>query len=244
MKIANFQKVTLQDYPDKIASICFMKGCNLRCPYCHNPSLVFTNLNDKKDLNTKSEFIKYLSKRKDILEGVVISGGEPLIHEDLIDLLVIINKLGLKVKLDTNGMFPQRLKVLLDQNLIDYVALDYKGSLQTLNKAVGIKETSNLSKKWFASLKILINFKVDYELRTTVVKGIHCKKDLILMAEELKNQINQPISKWFIQSFENKDSLLINYTDNKIKMSAYNKDELKAMVTSIKKIIKNVKLRN
>lgn len=245
MDIASYQKVSLQDYPEKISAICFTKGCNLRCPYCHNPDLVLNNLYSEKYENKYFEFLDYLNLRKNMLEGVVISGGEPLLHKDLEELIRKIKNLGLKIKLDTNGMFPKKLKGLIDKNLINYIALDYKGSSLSLNKAVGLKDTkTNIQNLWFKSLDIIIESKIDYELRTTVVKGIHNHDDLINMAKELHNHLKKPLSRWFLQSFEEKTDILGKFTKNLIPMTSYSKSELINTKNDIQKIIPQVYLRN
>ncbi|NLC66282.1 MAG: anaerobic ribonucleoside-triphosphate reductase activating protein [Clostridium sp.] len=244
MDIASFQKVSLQDYPGLISAICFTRGCNLRCPYCHNPDLVLFDIDRDESQNKHKEFIEYITLRKNMLEGVTVSGGEPLIHKDLVDLIYQIKNLNLKVKLDTNGMFPNRLKFLLDKNLIDYIALDYKGSSQSLNKAVGLNENINLlSKPWLKSFEIIIKSGVDYELRTTVVKGIHSNEDLILMARELKNSLTKPVSKWFLQSFEEQTDVLGKFTRNLIPLSSYSKAELTKIKEKTKEIVPEVNLR-
>lgn len=248
MNIASFEKVSLQDYPGKISTICFMNGCNLRCPYCHNPNLVLpqTNINGSKDII--HTFIEYINKRKNMLEGVVISGGEPLLQDDIIDLFYEIKEIGLAIKLDTNGMFPDRLESLISKNLLDYVALDYKGSKDGLNRAVGLERYNignDLYDKWLRSLKIVQNSSVDYELRTTVVKEIHSKDYLLDMAKQLKIMFEGvKVPRWYLQSFEERTDVLNNFTNEETSLSAYSKEDMIQIKDSLEQIVPEVKLRN
>lgn len=184
MIIGGFQKLTLIDYPGKIATTVFTVGCNFRCPFCHNPELVvetqnFTSLRD----GMEKEFLDFLKKRKDKLEGVCITGGEPTIQPDLIDFIKKIKKLGFLVKLDTNGMRPDVLKKLLDQKLIDFVAMDIKNSLERYNETNGAKTDLDRIK---LSVEMIMNGRIPYEFRTTVVPGIHKRGDFKKIAKWLK----------------------------------------------------------
>ena len=134
--IAGLQKTTTIDFPGKLACTVFTRGCNFRCPYCHNSTLVLDEKN--KDDISKDEFIAFLKKRKGVLDGVCISGGEPLMHENLIDLIIKIKEMGYLVKLDTNGSFPKKLRDLISKGLIDYVAMDIKNSPENYVKAIGL----------------------------------------------------------------------------------------------------------
>ncbi len=246
MDIANFEKISLQDYPGKISAICFMKGCQLRCPYCHNPSLVLPDLFEPTREDINSDLMKYLDKRKNMIEGLVLSGGEPLLQDDLLALIYEIKKLGLKIKLDTNGMLPDKLKPLIDENLIDYIALDYKGSADNLSESVGLESYANdsLYSNWLKSLDMIFNSSIDYELRTTVVKEIHSIDHLSIMAKELKLLLASPVSKWFLQGFEESSDILNQFTKDKKSLSAYSKEEMKEIKNKLKKIIPEVSLRN
>ena len=130
MKIYGLQKLTLLDYPGKTACTIFTGGCNFRCPFCHNALLV-TDI-DESDTYTEEEILSFLSKRQGLLDGVCITGGEPLMHSDIIEFVKRIKELGYKVKLDTNGTFPERLKELLENSLVDYVAMDIKNCKESL----------------------------------------------------------------------------------------------------------------
>ena len=190
MIIDGFQKLTLLDFPETMACILFTKGCNLRCPFCHNGPLVLNN--EKKGLITEEEIFEYLKKRKKILDGVVISGGEPLLQKDIKRFIVDIKKLGYKIKLDTNGTSPELLKELIDESLIDYVAMDIKNIFEKYPKITGCKNVNvdNIMK----SIEILKEEIIDYEFRTTVVKEFHNINDI----KTILNYIGD--SKYFIQN--------------------------------------------
>lgn len=247
MDIANFEKISLQDYPGKISSICFMNGCQLRCPYCHNPNLVLPELFDHGTSDMKFKLMEYLRKRKNMIEGVVLSGGEPLMQEDLMDLIYPIKELGLKVKLDTNGMLPNRLNLLIDKGLLDYIALDYKGSADNLNESVGLESFNKdniLYDNWSKSLDMVHSSSIDYELRTTVVKEIHSIDHLSTMAKELDLLLSSPVSKWFLQTFEESSDILNLFTKAKTSLSAYSKEEMMEIKNKLENIIPGISLRN
>lgn len=248
MDIASFEKISLQDYPDKISTICFMTGCQLRCPYCHNPNLVLSETYSFGAKDRTFDFIEYINKRKNLLEGVVLSGGEPLMQKYIIDLIYNIKELGLSIKLDTNGMLPDRLKPLIDEHLLDYIALDYKGSSYGLNRTVGLESYNtgnNLYKSWTKSLEIVQNSSIDYELRTTVVKEIHSKEHLVTMAEELKTILKGVQSpRWFLQSFERRLDILNDFTNKEQSLSSYSKEEMVEIKNILKRIVPQVALRD
>ena len=237
MIVAGYQKVTLQDYPDNVGAICFTKGCNLRCPFCHNPDLVLS----KDGTDKTDEFLEYVKNRSSMLDGVVISGGEPLIHDDIYDFISKIKSLGLKVKLDTNGMFPKRLSKLLRDGLIDYVALDYKGSEKTLGVATGVSSIFGL--KLVQSIKEIKAHNVEYEVRTTIVKGIHTKSDVLLMADELSEIGGGVIPKWFLQKYEEKKAILGTFTEKDLKISAFSDEEMLEILESVSSTIRGARLR-
>ena len=166
MDLASYLKTSWIDYPDKIASVIYTRGCNFNCPFCHNKDLIY----DKTLMVSQEEVWQHLKKRKNILEGVVISGGEPTLQKDLIPFIGRIKDLGYKVKLDTNGYAPQVLKKLLDLNLLDYVAMDVKNNLGDYKKTIGLSiDLSNIVK----SIELVINSGLDYEFRTTWMKAFH-----------------------------------------------------------------------
>ena len=197
MFFAGFQKLTLLDYPGKVACILFTNGCNFRCPFCHNASLV--RAQDGADISD-SEVLEFLKKRQGILEGVCISGGEPLIHNELKDFIREVKKLGYPVKLDTNGSFPQKLRELIGEGLVDYVAMDVKNSFEKYNETTGINADIDSVKE---SIEILINGNIDYEFRTTLVSGFHTPKDMQSIGEMIKGT-----KKYYLQNFADSGDIL------------------------------------
>lgn len=191
MTIEGLQKLTLLDYPGHTACTLFLGGCNFRCGYCHNYQLV---LPPRVSLMEEEEFLSYINKRKGLLDGVCITGGEPLIHRDLKDLLKKIKGAGLAVKLDTNGMFPERLGELLDEGLLDYVAMDVKNTPERYPETVRCKglDFSAIEE----SVRLLMKSGIDYEFRTTVVEGLHTEKEIAEIARSLKGAKH-----WFLQQY-------------------------------------------
>lgn len=170
MHIAGWQKVSLVDYPGKVACTLFTGGCNLRCPYCHNSEL----LEGEMPSQDMEEVMAYLDVRKGILDGVVISGGEPCLQSDLVPFLARLKEKGLLVKLDTNGCFPDRLEKILDAHLVDYVAMDWKNDPDHYALTVGVEESPLAAVT--RSLEALLSGTVPFELRTTVVEQLHGKR--------------------------------------------------------------------
>jgi len=164
-KIAGVQKTTLLDYPSKVAAIVFTQGCNFRCGYCHNPELLEQNKNTKILLDS---FISFLKTRQGKLDGVVITGGEPTLQPELYDFILKIKELNFCVKLDTNGTNPEIINKLLLNNLLDYIAMDIKAPLDKYRQITSVKVNLDNIKK---SINLILNSKIDYEFRTTVVKS-------------------------------------------------------------------------
>ena len=184
IKIGGFQKLSLVDYPNKVASTIFTSGCNFKCPYCHNKDLVFVPSNIKYyDID---EVRKHLIKRKNILKGIVISGGEPLLHEGLLDFITIIKNIGFDIKLDTNGYYPEHLKELLDTNMIDYVAMDIKNTKDKYPMTVGLAPENLDINKIEQSINIIMNSNIDYEFRTTIINEFHTREDMVEIAQWIK----------------------------------------------------------
>ena len=180
MKIPYFQKLTLLDYPSKTAATVFTHGCNFRCPFCHNASLVERPAEAEID---ETEFFAFLEKRKGLLDGVCITGGEPLLQPDIADFIAEIKRMGFLVKLDTNGSFPDKLEALLTSGNVDYVAMDIKNSPEKYGETVGLA-TPPLD-KIRASVELLKNGAIDYEFRTTAVKEFHTESDFLAIGKWL-----------------------------------------------------------
>ena len=199
MVIAGFQKLTLLDYPGKLACILFTHGCNFACPFCHNSFLVKNNVSVEE--YDEEEIISFLKKRKGILDGVCISGGEPLLHTELTDFIKKIKELGYLVKLDTNGSMPQRLKALVNSKLVDYVAMDVKNTFEKYPQTAGCKNVNIDNIK--ESMGFLLEGNVEYEFRTTVVKEFHTPQDIEKISIEIVG-----CQKYFLQNFVDSGNIL------------------------------------
>lgn len=189
-KLAGLQKTTFIDYPEKIACIVFTQGCNFRCGYCHNPEL-FEN---KEPVLSVPAFFEFLNKRKGKLDGVVITGGEPTLHgKDLIEFIKEVKSLGFLVKLDTNGTHPDVLQELLNENLLDYIAMDIKAPLAKYKTITRTDIDTKIIKK---SIDMIMNSGVDYEFRTTIVKSQLSVEDLRQIGELI-----QGAKRYYMQKF-------------------------------------------
>lgn len=199
MKICGLQKLTLLDYPEKVACTVFTGGCNFRCPFCHNASLV-TSLRNENTIPEEELFL-FLSKRAGLLDGVCVTGGEPLIHADLAPFLQKIKDLGYSVKLDTNGYFPQQLMELVRQGLVDYVAMDVKSDAANYAKAAGLAAIDY--GKIEESIRFLMTGPLEYEFRTTVVNGLHDADILRNTAQSVAGA-----KRYFLQKFVDSGDLV------------------------------------
>jgi len=191
--IGGLQKTTLIDFPGKIAATIFISGCSFRCPWCYSPELVLPEKIKKHPKISEKYLFDFLKKRKGLLDGVCITGGEPTIHKDLPDFIKKIKKLGYLVKIDTNGSNPEMLKKIIAKKLVDYVAMDIKAPKEKYNELVGVK--INI-KKIQKSIDILKEKKVDYEFRSTIVPTVHTKEDVIEMAKWIKGA-----KRYYLQNF-------------------------------------------
>ena len=202
--IAGLQKMTLLDFPGKVACTVFLQGCNYRCPFCHNSDLL---PGKGEELMTEQELIAFLRKRRGLLDGVCISGGEPTLYPGLDQLLKAIKSLGFAVKLDTNGSRPEVLKELVMKGLVDYVAMDVKNSPQRYAETVGLTHFDLGPTE--ESLRFLIGGKVDYELRTTVVKPLHDEASIQDMGVWLGSLVpGKKPRRLFLQKFVDRESVL------------------------------------
>lgn len=204
MHIAGLQKMTLLDYPGKVACTVFLKGCNYRCPFCHNGGILG---GEAPDAMSVEEFLKFLKSRQGLLDGVCVSGGEPTLSTHLPQFLRTMKEMGFSVKLDTNGSRPQVLRVLLKEGLVDYVAMDVKNSPDCYAATIGLKEAPLANTE--ESLGLLMEGSVDYELRTTVVREFHTHASILEMGQWLfRLNGHKPVKKIFLQPFVNRDSVL------------------------------------
>ena len=240
MIIGGLEKLTLIDYPDHLAAIIFTQGCNFRCHFCYNPMLVWpmagADVKNKKEKGLREFNLDYLflflKERFGRLEGVVITGGEPTLQPDLIPFIKKIKKIGYLVKLDTNGTNPIMLNKLIEDDLIDYVAMDLKAPLDRYEKVVGVPvNCSNIEK----SVKIIMQSRLPYEFRTTVVPGLLEKSDFSLMGEFI-----QGASKWYLQKFKSDTNLV----DGNYKLTkAYSDREMKEFASIGQKYVKLCEVR-
>ena len=226
MKISGLQKLTLLDYPGKMACTVFTYGCNFRCPFCHNAMLV---TEENSDNISEDEFFAFLKKRQGILDGVCISGGEPTLQKDLAEFIGKIKAFGYAVKLDTNGSQPEVLRNLIAENLLDYVAMDIKNSPAKYSLTCG-REVDMVPIK--ESVSIIKESGIDHEFRTTSVKELHSAEDFGQIASWLQGD-----SKYFIQHFEDSGNLI---GEN---LSPFSKEEISAFAESIREKLPNVALR-
>lgn len=199
MYINGFQKLTILDYPGKVACIVFTPGCNFRCPFCHNAALV-THI-DKDTYIDEEEVLSYLKKRQGILDGVVITGGEPLLQDGIEEFIGKIKDLGYAIKLDTNGSFPEKLISLVEKGLVDYVAMDIKNSKAKYMATIGVNNIDMASIE--KSVDFLLQNKVDYEFRTTIVDGFHTVDDIQDIVVWIKGA-----HKYFLQNFVDSGDLI------------------------------------
>lgn len=198
MKICGLQKLTLLDYPGHTACTVFTGGCNFRCPFCHNAGLVTAI--DPASVIAEDEFFAFLEKRRGVLDGVCITGGEPMLQLELAAFMERIKSMGFLVKLDTNGSFPNRLRALIDAGLLDYVAMDVKNCLEKYSLTAGAAvDTAAIEK----SIDLLLSGGVDYEFRTTVVRELHTEEDIEKIAARIRGA-----KRFFLQNFVNSENLI------------------------------------
>lgn len=228
MKIGGFQKTSLLDYPDYISAIIWTVGCNFRCPFCYNKNLVFGDV----ETYPQEEIFSFLEKRKGKLEGLVITGGEPLLQEDIVDFTGKVKKLGYLIKIDTNGTYPEKLKELIDKKLVDYIAMDVKAQKKKYDQLTGVKTKLIDIEK---SIAIIKNDAPDYEFRTTFIPGLLKKEDIIEIAKWLEGS-----KRFYLQQFKNDIPLVSSEYQN---IAPYTKKELMETLNEIKHYFQNCDVR-
>lgn len=222
------QKLTLLDYPGKMACTMFTGGCNFRCPFCQNADLVFLPENTVEIPG--DDLIQFLQKRNKLLEGVCISGGEPLLHKGLKEYLQNIKELGYKIKLDTNGSFPDRLKELVDAGLVDYVAMDIKNSPSRYGETVGIKNINlNAIEQ---SIHYLMENHVPYEFRCTIVKEFHDEESIHELGKWIQNA-----KVLYLQNFEDSERVIQKG------LHAHDKQTLEAFKSILLQYVNQIEIR-
>ncbi|MBR3238155.1 MAG: anaerobic ribonucleoside-triphosphate reductase activating protein [Oscillospiraceae bacterium] len=230
MFIAGMQKLTLLDFPGVVACTLFTAGCNFRCPWCHNAGLVLPEEASDRLLES-GEVLSFLEKRKGVLDGVCVTGGEPLLHAELPDFLKRVKDLGYRVKLDTNGSFPERLEALVREKLADRVAMDIKNGPSRYAETVGLRNL-DLSAVT-ASKDFLLSDAVDYEFRTTVVRGLHTEESLLEAADWI-----QGAKQWFLQQFKDSGNLIHGEG-----LSAFSEDEMRRLLETVQQTNPAAQLR-
>jgi pyruvate formate lyase activating enzyme len=198
MQIGGFVKQSLIDYPGKIAAVVFTQGCNFRCGYCHNPQLVLPELFYKNQSTSVGEILLYLEERKNWLDGVVVTGGEPTIHNDLPVFLKKIKKLGYQVKLDSNGSNPSMLELVIKEKLADCIAMDIKilPDNDAYAEIIGISNVTEIMKKVLSSIQILKGASIDVEFRTTALSGYHDQGMIDLIKKYIGNDRRYTINEF------------------------------------------------
>lgn len=228
MQIHGLNKTTLLDYPEHVAATVFTGGCNFCCPFCHNADLVLHP--GEFPTISEEEVLTFLQKRKNILSGVCITGGEPTLQPDLQEFIRKIKSMGYLVKLDTNGYRPEVLRALLEEKLLDYVAMDIKSSRDKYDTTVG---NSRLDiRRIEESVMLLKEGRIPYEFRTTVVRQLHEPEDFEAIGEWI-----QGARAYFLQSYRDNENVIQKG------YSAYSKEELESFVKSLQKYVTKVELR-
>lgn len=230
MKISGIQKLTLLDYPGTVACTVFTAGCNFRCPFCHNAMLVLPEQIGDAGID-EGEILSFLKKRQGVLDGVAITGGEPLLHSDLPELLEKIKALGYKIKLDTNGTNPGLLRSIIDNGLADRVAMDIKNAPEAYGETVGVAglDIAPIEK----SKDMLLRGDIDYEFRTTVVKGIHTGQSLLEAAKWIAGA-----KEYYLQQFKDSGNLILPEG-----LEAYDEKEMHALADAVREYVPAVQVR-
>ncbi len=231
MQIGGLQKSTLIDYPGCVACTVFLIGCNFRCPWCYSSELVLPNKITRQPILPEKDFFDFLFKRRKLLDGVVVCGGEPTINNELPVFLKKIKENGFKIKLDTNGSNPELLEKLIKNNLIDYIAMDIKAPIDKYDKVTGIKVNIDKIKK---SIETIKNSEIDYEFRTTIIPDVHSKQDIIQIAKEIS-----PAKRYFIQNFKPGKNIDLVFENKK----SFNPDFLKEIITNISSLFQECNFR-
>ena len=229
MLVSGLQKLTLLDYPGCVACTVFTGGCNFRCPFCHNASLVLPER--MADGETVEETLRFLEKRRGLLDGVAVTGGEPLLQKDLDGFLRRVRDMGYQIKLDTNGSYPERLRALVEDGLVDRVAMDVKNAPERYAETVGLPRFD--LKAVTETRDFLLSGQVDYEFRTTVVRGLHTLDSLMGAARWIAGA-----KEYYLQSYRDSGDLIAPEG-----LGAFSAKEMHAFADSIRTILPAVALR-
>ena len=229
MLISGLQKLTLLDYPGTVACTVFTGGCNFRCPFCHNASLVLPEELSRD--NEEEQVLSFLKKRVGILDGVAVTGGEPLLHPDMPAFLEKVRALGYRIKLDTNGSFPERLIEIVNAGLVDRVAMDIKNSPALYGRTVGLEhfDLEPVEK----SKDFLLSGRVEYEFRTTVVKGLHTRESLTEAAQWIAGA-----REYYLQQFKDSGHVIALAG-----LGAFDGPEMHALADAVRPYVPSVQVR-
>ena len=230
MQITGIQKLTLLDYPGTVACTVFTAGCNFRCPFCHNAMLVLPE-QITQDYLTDDEVFDFLRRRRGVLDGVAVTGGEPLLHKDMPEFLERVKELGYKIKLDTNGSNPALLREIVEKKLVDRVAMDIKNSPELYAGTIGFEHFDLAPVE--ESKNLLLSGSMDYEFRTTVVKGIHTRESLIEAAKWIRGA-----KEYYLQQFKDSGNLVLGEG-----LSAYDEKQMRALADAVREYIPAVEVR-
>jgi len=228
MKIGGFQKTSLLDYPDRISAIVWVSGCNFRCPFCYNKNLALGTT----ELFPEDEILSFLSKRKEQLEGVVISGGEPLLQDDIVDFIKKIKQHKFPVKIDTNGAFPEKLSELLEKQLVDYIAMDVKAPRRKYHQLAGVDVDIS---KIETSINLIKNKAPAYEFKTTFISDLLKKEDIVEIARWLEGA-----DAYYLQQFKAISPLMSSTLENAV---PYSRDYFFETLIAIKPFFKRCAVR-
>jgi pyruvate formate lyase activating enzyme len=236
MKYAGWMKQSLVDYPGEIATVLFTRGCNMRCPYCHNADLLIRTRENQKNDHDLAIILEFLKERHGFIDAVVISGGEPTLHPELISDIEQIKALGFKVKLDTNGTNPEMLAQLLERNLLDYVAMDVKHELEyrQYQQAAG-KLSSEAFFHIKGSINLLRNADIDVEFRTTVVPVLHQPEDIVNIARALEGA-----KLYTLQQFNPRHTLNAAWAT----VVPYNREQMNDLAQQCAPYVKKIQVKN
>ena len=229
--IKGWQKTSLIDYSPYTASVIFLGGCNFRCNYCHNPELVLKH-HEIQDIDVK-EVLDYLNAKKNWIDSICITGGEPTLYKDLPEFISMIKKEGFLVKLDTNGTNPSMIKEMIDKKLIDYIAMDIKTDLEKYEQITVVKVDKEKIKE---SVNLIMKSGIDYEFRMTAIPGLVGKKEIFLISKWLKGA-----KRFVVQNFRGIKPLI----DNKFQeIKPYSKDELNEIAETAKLYFEKVEVKD
>lgn len=229
MLIGGFQKLSLLDYPDRTCCTVFTTGCNYRCPFCHNASIIQGEVQPGQTISPE-EVLAFLKKRQGLLDGVCITGGEPLLQRGLEAFIHEIKALGFAVKLDTNGSYPERLRQLINSKSVDYVAMDVKNTPDKYGRTIGVSNFDSSSVQ--ESISILLANTLPYEFRTTVVREFHTGEDLVSIARWIRGAEH-----YYLQSYVDSNDVLTGG------LSSYTKEEMHLFLELVRPILPSSELR-